>query len=52
MTIYENYHGGKNLFIDFDLINEKYDINVFSHLIRDTKVCFNEENRWVFNQGL
>ena len=40
MTVYDENYTGQNrrLFIDFDLINEKCEINVFTHLIRDTKV--------------
>ena len=38
MTIFDA--NGKKLFIDFDFINPNCEINIFSHLVKDTKVIF------------
>lgn len=38
MTIFDA--NGKKLFIDFDFINPSCEINIFSHLVKDTKVKF------------
>ena len=47
MTIFDA--NGKKLFIDFDFINPSCEINIFSHLIKDTKVIFFKKKGKLFN---
>lgn len=39
MSIYnESLSNKKGLFIDMDVLNKEYDMSIFAHLVRDTKV--------------